>query len=687
MASLLNKYIYETFKGLIKTLDNEPIDGTLKPLSDGEGNELPIKVSETDVEVGFLTSKNLFIEEYGEVIDQNGNWTGPTIGISGTSGTSGTSGAAGTSGTSGANGSSGQTGSAGTSGTSGTRGTSGTDGTSGTSGIGSSGTSGTSGINGGTGSSGTSGLAGTSGTSGQNGTSGANGTSGTSGISQPGTPGTSGTSGTNGSAGTSGTNGSAGTSGTSGSNGISGGRIYYFNNSQSSDIAPYKVLADEPTVASLQTITKTIAGNSTGNLVQEFLTPGFGFTIIPSGIQRFHFHALKPQQNDDIQIYATLQLANASGIGYSPIFTTSANVITWNDAVTPSETTVDIVFPHTVVGATDRMIVKVYLINNTSTSKIVNWYTEDGEYSYVTTSVGAASGTSGTSGTSGINGTSGLNGAQGAQGAQGANGTSGINGTSGTSGINGAQGAAGTSGTNGSSGTSGIGTNGTSGTNGTAGTSGSSGTSGGGGSSIDSYTTVRGILQNIPGSTTSIFYKMNAISTTFGAGTQTIANNTLGIFPVTLAPGQTINEIAIETTTATTPTGNVTLALYKAATDANGNIIAGALEKNFGTIDVTTAAVKAITNVNHTLGTTTDSTYWCAIFNKSGVTVTFRAASNSTTSANGTWMSFGSTLYRAGLMNNTAASGGGSATLPTDLTGTQGTSWTNEARWPLMGFK
>jgi hypothetical protein len=186
MADLTNKYIYETYKGLIKTLDNEPIDSALKPLSDGEGNELPIKVSDTDVEVGFLTSKNLFIEAYGEVIDQNANWKGPIAGLSGTSGTSGTSGATGSSGTSGVNGSSGQTGTAGTSGTSGigSSGTSGVNGTSGTSGLngsnGSSGTSGTSGIDG---TSGTSGLDGTSGTSGINGAQGNNGTSGTSGTS------------------------------------------------------------------------------------------------------------------------------------------------------------------------------------------------------------------------------------------------------------------------------------------------------------------------------------------------------------------------------------------------------------------------------------------------------------------------------------------------------------------------
>lgn len=646
MASLLNKYIYETFKGLIKTLDNEPIDGTLKPLSDGEGNELPIKVSDTDVEVGFLTTKNVFIEAYGEVIDQNGVWVGPQQGFTGTSGTSGTNGAAGTSGTSGVNGSSGQTGSAGTSGTSGKNGTNGVSGTSGTSGV-----NGSSGATGSSGTSGTSGQNGSSGTSGMNGAAGSSGTSGTSGISQPGTPGTSGTSGTSGVS----NDGTSGTSGTSGVDGIATGRIYYFNNSDNSDVSPYKVLSDEPSIATLQTITVNLAGDQQDALVQEFLTPEFGFTIIPSGIQRFHFHALKPQQNDDIQVYATLQLANSAGVGYSPIYATSSNVITWNDATTPSETYVDIVFPHTTVAATDRMIVKIYFSSYVATAKSVNWYTQDGEYSYVTTSIAAQSGTSGTSG---VNGTSGTSGLDGSQGPQGANGTSGTDGSSGTSGLTGE-----------------------------AGTSGTSGTSGGGSSSIDSYTTARGLQQNLPSNTSQIYYKMNTISTTFGTSTQTINNNLLSIFPVTLSPGQTINEIAIETTTALTPTGTVTLALYKSTTDANGNIIAGALEKNFGTIDVTVAAVKAITGINHTLGTTVDSTYWCAIFNKSGVTVTFRAVGNTSTPANGTWMSFGSTFYRAGLMNNGNVPGGGSATLPTDLTGTQGPNWSNEARWPLMGFK
>jgi collagen type VII alpha len=150
MADLTNKYIYETYKGLIKTLDNEPIDGTLKPLSDGEGNPLPIEVSDTEVNItGQTTVPNLYIAGYGEVINSQGYFVGEGgggggTGTSGTSGTSGVTGSSGTSGTSGTNGSSGTSGRNGFAGLNGTSGTSGLTGPQGPQGD--SGTSGTSGI-------------------------------------------------------------------------------------------------------------------------------------------------------------------------------------------------------------------------------------------------------------------------------------------------------------------------------------------------------------------------------------------------------------------------------------------------------------------------------------------------------------------------------------------------------------
>lgn len=49
MATLTGKVIENTYPGLIKTSDEAAIDGTLKNLQDGLGNDLPIQVSSTEV--------------------------------------------------------------------------------------------------------------------------------------------------------------------------------------------------------------------------------------------------------------------------------------------------------------------------------------------------------------------------------------------------------------------------------------------------------------------------------------------------------------------------------------------------------------------------------------------------------------------------------------------------------------
>lgn len=166
MANLFNRYIYETYKSIIGIGQSgtSGLTANLESLTDGEGNELPIQVSETEVNLTAPTTvPNLFIEGYGEVINAQGYFVGEGGGGGGT---------------------------------------------------GTSGTSGTSGLTGSSGTAGTSGQNGSSGTSGRNGFAGLNGTSGTSGVSEPGSPGTPGTSGT------SGIQGPSGTSGTSGINGV-----------------------------------------------------------------------------------------------------------------------------------------------------------------------------------------------------------------------------------------------------------------------------------------------------------------------------------------------------------------------------------------------------------------------------------------------------------------------------------
>ena len=49
MGDLTNKQISQTYDALIQTGTDNPIDGTLRPLQDGLGNELPIEVSTTGV--------------------------------------------------------------------------------------------------------------------------------------------------------------------------------------------------------------------------------------------------------------------------------------------------------------------------------------------------------------------------------------------------------------------------------------------------------------------------------------------------------------------------------------------------------------------------------------------------------------------------------------------------------------
>jgi hypothetical protein len=257
------------------------------------------------------------------------------------------------------------------------------------------------------------------------------------------------------------------------------------------------VLSTEPSTATTQTLTTNLTGSQQNKLVSDYITPQLGFNVIPGGVQRFHLHYLKQASNDDIDAYVEIQLADSSGTPIGPTISSNIALIGWVSSVIPVEVNVDIVLPTTTIDPTNRMIVRLYLNNMTSSSKSVVYYTEGNSYySFVLTSVGALAGTSGTSGSSGTSGTSGSSGTSGTSGSSGTSGTSGSSGTSGTSGSSGTSGTSGSSGSSGTSGTSGSsGTSGTSGSSGTSGTSGSSGTSGTSGSSGTSGTGFDTILQ------------------------------------------------------------------------------------------------------------------------------------------------------------------------------------------------
>jgi hypothetical protein len=223
MGQLTNLYVSESYQGLIKLADSTTgVTGTLQYTQDGVGNNLPIQISSTQVNItGSFTVNGVA-------------FSGGTNGTSGTSGANGTSGSSGSSGTNGVSGSAGSSGSSGSSGTNGVTGSSGSAGTSGS--------SGTDGVSGSSGSSGSSGVSFTWKGAwdgnlpyNENDVVEYNGSSYICILTHPATPSfpppsnptdwsllaQAGTSGSSGSSGSSGTNGIAGTNGSAGTSGVS----------------------------------------------------------------------------------------------------------------------------------------------------------------------------------------------------------------------------------------------------------------------------------------------------------------------------------------------------------------------------------------------------------------------------------------------------------------------------------
>ena len=171
-----------------------------------------------------------------------------------------------------------------------------------------------------------------------------------------------------------------------------------------SEISIYKQLGENPVSDPLQTITTNLTANQTDVTVASFITPELGFTVIPGGVQRFFLYFLKGSSNHNIDAFVTFQLADSSGNPYGSVISTSKILIGWNGLSTAFESIVDAVIPTTPINETDRMIVLIKVDNRDNQNRSVNWYTENGNYSFVTTSVGAKSGSSGSSGSSGTSG-------------------------------------------------------------------------------------------------------------------------------------------------------------------------------------------------------------------------------------------------------------------------------------------
>jgi hypothetical protein len=314
--------------------------------------------------------------------------------------------------------------------------------------------------------------------------------------------------------------------------------------------------------------------------------------------------------------------------------TTSSSSLTLNSSGTASIITDDLYLDYSIA----QTIIIAHDLSNHQHGSVISYDQSTGVLVFdKTNKTGTGTYTSwevnldGAVGIAGSSGTSGLNGSSGTSGAVGATGTSGINGSSGTSG---AVGAAGTSGTSGGGGSGG----GLTYSNGPVGS------------------TPIGYKHNGSGSLQKIFrYTHPIISYSLASNTlnATPAPSTAGVLyysQFSLAGTSVINQVCIYINAgATAGIGYAWggLALYKSKLDATGGIIAGDLEKDFGTFSSATG-LKTITGINHTLSTDTYNNIWWIAFRNYTSALTLAVVSPLNT-ASITWygdMSQGTTQYR-----------------------------------------
>lgn len=177
--------------------------------------------------------------------------------------------------------------------------------------------------------------------------------------------------------------------GPQGPQGVSVGKSFFFNISESSDVAPYKVLND--TISSSVETTVFLDAPSGDSLLESFLSPELNATFIPSGVQRFFIHALKETEHSDLRVYVTLELTDALGVSYGTVLTSNESLISWIDDTTPIETVVDFAFGGVTINPTDRMLCKIYVRNGGGANREITLFSEGIEnYSYVISSLGVS---------------------------------------------------------------------------------------------------------------------------------------------------------------------------------------------------------------------------------------------------------------------------------------------------------
>jgi hypothetical protein len=168
--------------------------------------------------------------------------------------------------------------------------------------------------------------------------------------------------------------------------GSGGGRVFYFNLSNTQ--TPYYEFSPSATTQPEQSITTSAITSGSTSTIAGFLTPpnALNITQIVGGVWTFFVHSYKEDITSDFDIFCEVYKRTTGGTE-TFLFQTDPAPIT-SVSPTPSMEITDGYFSGTSLDITDRLLVKVNVTNLGSTSKTATFVTEGNvHYSYSTSSL------------------------------------------------------------------------------------------------------------------------------------------------------------------------------------------------------------------------------------------------------------------------------------------------------------
>ena len=168
--------------------------------------------------------------------------------------------------------------------------------------------------------------------------------------------------------------------------GSGGGRLFYFNLSNTQ--GPYYEFSPSATTQTEQSITSGSIASGVTSTIAGFLTPSDEpyVTILPGGIWSFYLHCYKEDSLASFDIFCEIYKRTSGGTE-TLLFQTDPTEVTSNAPI-PRMAISDGFYSGTTFDLSDRILVKVNGTNTGTSSKTITFVTEGQiHYSYATTSL------------------------------------------------------------------------------------------------------------------------------------------------------------------------------------------------------------------------------------------------------------------------------------------------------------